>query len=206
MVTYELSRGGFRVVSVADVGDLDAAFLLVKVGGDPLSWGSCSGGGQRFPHGANAGTPWFFRHLHKRKEQAAVTDGPASASARLMASYEAEYDLDETQRAAVRLAGEHLDEAERLDAVVRKHGHMIAGSTGQLVLNPAITEARQQRAAAWNVLKNLLADDGGAAVDAASMGQADSGHAMRSPASIRASKAVRARWDRARAQAGGDAA
>lgn len=135
-----------------------------------------------------------------------MTDGPASASARLLASYEAEYDLDETQRSALRLAGEHLEEAERLDAVVRKHGPMIAGSTGQLVLNPAITEARQQRSAAWNVLKNLLADDGGAAVDAASMGQAESGHAMRSPASIRAANAVNTRWARARAASGGDAA
>lgn len=121
------------------------------------------------------------------------------ASERLLAQYEAEFDLDETQRAALALAGEHLDNAERLDAAVREHGTMIPGSAGQLVVNPAIAEARHQRAAAWNILRALTAEDAGAAVDAASMGQAAAGVAARSPASVRASEAARKRWDRARA-------
>ncbi|MEU3233175.1 hypothetical protein [Nocardiopsis alba] len=132
-----------------------------------------------------------------------MSDHP-TASARLVASYEAEYVLDETQRAALTLAGEHLDAAERLDAAVREHGVMVPGSAGQLVVNPAVSEARQQRAAAWAVLRSMLPADAG--TDAASMGQADSGHAARSAASIRASRAASVRWDRARAASGGDAA
>lgn len=131
-----------------------------------------------------------------------MSDHP-TASARLLTSYEAEYELDETQRAALALAGEHLDAAERLDEAVREHGVMVPGSAGQLVVNPAVAEARQQRAAAWVVLRAMLPADAG--TDAASLGQADSGHAMRSPASVRAARAATARWDRARA-AGGDAA
>ena len=133
-----------------------------------------------------------------------MPDEPAAAPAaseRLLAQYEAEFELDETQRAALALAGEHLDNAERLDEAVREHGTMIRGSAGQLVVNPAIAEARHQRAAAWNILRALTADDAGAAVDAASMGQAAAGIAARSPASVRASEAARKRWNRARARA-----
>ncbi|USY19527.1 hypothetical protein NE857_30535 [Nocardiopsis exhalans] len=124
-----------------------------------------------------------------------------AASMRLLTSYEAEYELDETQRAVLALAGEHLGAAERLDEAVREHGVMVPGSAGQLVVNPAVAEARQQRAAAWVVLRALLPADAG--TDAASLGQADSGHAMRSPASVRAARAATARWDRARAIGGG---
>ncbi|MGW9558131.1 hypothetical protein ACWGSK_26950 [Nocardiopsis sp. NPDC055551] len=129
-----------------------------------------------------------------------MSDEPASASARLVASYETEFELDETQRAALTLAGEHLDAAERLDAAVREHGVMVSGSAGQLVVNPAVSEARQQRAAAWAVLRSMLPTDAG--TDAASMGQADAGNAARSTASVKASRAATIRWDRARASGG----
>ncbi|MEY9215328.1 hypothetical protein NI17_015425 [Thermobifida halotolerans] len=129
----------------------------------------------------------------------------AAASKRLLAQYEAEFDLDETQRAALALAGEHLDNAERLDGAVREHGTMIRGSAGQLVVNPAVAEARHQRSAAWNILRALTAEDAGAVTDAASMGQASAGGAARSPASVRASEAARKRWERARALAAADA-
>lgn len=132
-----------------------------------------------------------------------MSDHP-TASGRLLVSYEAEFDLDETQRAALALAGEHLDAAERLDTAVREHGVMLPGSAGQLVVNPAVSEARQQRAAAWTVLRSMLPTDAG--TDADSMGQAESGHAARSAASLRASRAATARWDRARAASGRDAA
>lgn len=127
-----------------------------------------------------------------------------AASVRLIAAYEAEYDLDEAQRAALAVAGQHLDAAEQLDAAVREHGVMVKGSSGQLVANPAYAEARQQRIAAFAVLKTFMAADAGAAgVDAASLGQSDAGMAARSPASIKASKAAATRWGRARAISGG---
>src|SRR5699024_12795293 len=44
-----------------------------------------------------------------------------------------------------------LFRSDQLDAAVHVHGTMIPGSSGQLVVNPAIAEARQQRAAAWAI-------------------------------------------------------
>ncbi|MFB8770943.1 hypothetical protein VSQ78_24850 [Nocardiopsis alba] len=127
-----------------------------------------------------------------------------AASVRLIAAYEAEYELDEAQRAALAIAGEHLDTAERLDAAVREQGVTVSGSSGQTVAHPAIAEARQQRIAAFAVLKTFMSADAGAAgVDAASLGQSDEGVAARSPASVKASKAAATRWGRARAISGG---
>src|SRR5699024_7014363 len=90
-----------------------------------------------------------------------------------------------------------LFRSDQLDAAVHVHGTMIPGSSGQLVVNPAIAEARQQRAAAWAILKGLMPTESD--TDAASMGQADSGHAVRSVASQRAAHAASVRWERARA-------
>lgn len=120
-----------------------------------------------------------------------------SASSKLLSSFRAEFDLDESHVRALELAGEHLDAADQLDAAVHVHGTMIPGSSGQLVVNPAIAEARQQRAAAWAILKGLMPTESD--TDAASMGQADSGHAVRSVASQRAAHAASVRWERARA-------
>ncbi|GAA1081470.1 hypothetical protein GCM10009642_19350 [Nocardiopsis metallicus] len=120
-----------------------------------------------------------------------------TASAKLLSSFREEFDLDEAHIRALELAGEHLDTADRLDAAVAEHGVMVPGSAGQLVVNPAVSEARQQRAAAWAILRGLVPTEGSA--DAASMGQAESGHAVRSPASQRAAHAARTRWERARA-------
>lgn len=131
-----------------------------------------------------------------------MVEHSGASSERLLAAYEAEYELDGTQREALALAGHHLDTADRLDEAVREHGVMIPGSSGQLVVSPAVAEARHHRAAAWTVLRQFQSDDAGApGVDAASLGQSDAGQAARSPASIRASRAAQARWMRARSVA-----
>lgn len=135
---------------------------------------------------------------------AAKLAGEKTASQRLLAAYEADFELDDSQRAALAIAGEHLDTAERLDAAVREQGVTIAGSSGQTVAHPAIAEARQQRIAAFAIVKTFMsADEGAASADAASLGQSDAGMAVRSPASVKASRAASARWGRARAIAGG---
>ena len=108
-----------------------------------------------------------------------------------------------TSRNALAIAGEHLDMAERLDAAVREQGVTVSGSSGQTVAHPAIAEARQQRIAAFAVVKTFMSADASANADAASLGQSDAGMAARSPASIKASRAAATRWGRARAISGG---
>lgn len=68
--------------------------------------------------------------------------------------------------------------AERLDAVAQAAGFVSTGSTGQVVVHPAVTEARLARTAAASILARLVPHDA-------------------SPRAAGARKAARARWSRA---------
>lgn len=113
-------------------------------------------------------------------------------SEQLLETLSEAFELEAEHIAALTLAGQHLDTAAQLDAVVAAEGVMKTGGRYGPALHPAIAEARHQRAAAWAIIKAVIPDDSGS-VDAHSLGQAASG------AAHRASKAAQARWDRARA-------
>jgi hypothetical protein len=59
--------------------------------------------------------------------------------------------------AALEQAAELITAADTLEAAAREAGPLIPGSQGQMVLNPAISEARLARTAAAQILSRLTA-------------------------------------------------
>jgi hypothetical protein len=92
------------------------------------------------------------------------------------------WELDEREVEMLDLAARQADDLERLETAISEAGAMVAGSTGQPVVNPAIPEARQARIAISRLLGALQLPD---AEDS-----------PRSAASERARKAARVRWER----------
>lgn len=76
---------------------------------------------------------------------------------------------------------------DELGAAVVEHGVMVRGSTGQLVVNPAIAEQRQQQLALSRLLKQLGLDE---AVEGGAVPSARRSEAARA--------AAQARWNRPR--------
>lgn len=74
-----------------------------------------------------------------------------------------------------------LDDLDRLSAAIAKNGAMVAGSAGQPVVNPALTEARGQRAILHRLVSALALPD-------------DDGHAVPTATHTRAATAAAARW------------
>ncbi|MFD4952161.1 hypothetical protein [Streptomyces sp. NPDC058451] len=119
------------------------------------------------------------------------------------ASFEEEYELEPPHRALLAIADALMAEAAECDTQVQQDGRMIPGSTGQKVEHPAVRTAIVAREKAARIYRDLFPDDGPAGnVDSYSLGQADSGQAHRSAASLRAAKAAETRWNRARAAGG----
>ncbi|MGW5969756.1 hypothetical protein [Streptomyces sp. NPDC055186] len=117
--------------------------------------------------------------------------------------FENEYDLEPPHRALLAIADALMVEAAECDAQVQRDGRMVPGSTGQMVEHPAVRTGILAREKAARIFRDLFPDDGPAGnVDAYSMGQANSGQAHRSAASIRAARAAETRWNRARAAGG----
>ncbi len=74
-----------------------------------------------------------------------------------------------------------LDNLDALAAAIAENGTMVAGSQGQMVVNPALTEVRGQRALLHRLLAALgLKDEDGQQVPTAQ--------------TLRASRAGQARW------------
>lgn len=92
-----------------------------------------------------------------------------------------EFDLSDAEREILAEACRTLDDLDRLAASIAADGAMTTGSQGQPVVNPALTEARGQRA----ILHRLLA--------ALQLPDADD-KPMRAAASTRGRTAARARW------------
>jgi hypothetical protein len=74
-----------------------------------------------------------------------------------------------------------LDNLDRLDAAISRDGVTVAGSAGQTVVHPAVTEARGQRALLHRLVAALaLPDEDGATVPTAG--------------TLRAKRAASVRW------------
>lgn len=71
-------------------------------------------------------------------------------------------DLAGAEYAALEQAAALISCADLLDAAARESGPLIGGSTGQLVTNPALVEARQARTAAATILARLTRPSAGA--------------------------------------------
>ncbi len=77
---------------------------------------------------------------------------------------------------------------EQLENAVNEHGVMVPGSTGQLVVNPAVLEQRQQQATLARIMTLLNIDL-----------HPDAGVASVSLISQQARRAAEARWSRSKA-------
>jgi hypothetical protein len=75
------------------------------------------------------------------------------------------YKLDEREEALLSLAAHQADDVERLEADIAERGTTVTGSTGQAVLNPSISEARQGRLALTKILAGITLPDGAAHAD-----------------------------------------
>jgi hypothetical protein len=93
------------------------------------------------------------------------------------------WELDHREKALLDLAGRQADDLDRLERAIKKEGATSTGSMGQLVVNPAILEARQARLAISRLVGLIELP-----------GLADQG--SDSAASIRARKAAGSRWAR----------
>ena len=71
-------------------------------------------------------------------------------------------ELSGAEYAALEQAVELMSVADLLDTAARESGRLIAGSTGQLVTNPALVEARQARTTAATSLARLASPSAGA--------------------------------------------
>ncbi|MBA2531142.1 MAG: terminase [Nocardioidaceae bacterium] len=78
-----------------------------------------------------------------------------------------------------------LDECEALHAVVDEQGRTVAGSRGQVVAHPALSELRQTRLMLGRLLAQLELPD-------------EDGDALRSPLQARGRRAATSRWGGAR--------
>lgn len=76
-----------------------------------------------------------------------------------------------------------LDLADALRAVVADQGVTALGSTGQIVVHPAVTELRQLRLSIGRLVAQLAIPD-------------DEDETVDSPATVRARGAAKARWER----------
>lgn len=87
--------------------------------------------------------------------------------------------LSGAEYAALEQAVELIAVADLLDAAARESGPLVLGSTGQLVTNPALVEARQARTGAATILARLASPTAGAKTN-----------------SQRGREAARARWSK----------
>lgn len=92
-----------------------------------------------------------------------------------------EFELSNAELNLLEEACRTLDDLDRLQAVVEELGTVVTGSTGQPVINAALTEARGQRV----ILHRLIA--------ALQLPAAD-GKPVPAASSARGSTAARARW------------
>ncbi|MBE4716763.1 P27 family phage terminase small subunit [Pseudarthrobacter sp. AB1] len=94
------------------------------------------------------------------------------------------FELDSAELEVLKEACRTLDEIDALKAAADEHGPMVKGSTGQLVVNPALLEVRQARAAFERMVKALA------------LPSEDDEHQTAAERSISedASKAAQARW------------
>ncbi|GGB19511.1 hypothetical protein GCM10011492_06690 [Flexivirga endophytica] len=91
------------------------------------------------------------------------------------------YELTDSEQALLLEVCRCLDNLDQLAAAIETHGAMVAGAAGQPVVNPALTEARGQRAILHRLIAALALPD----VD---------GDAVPTGHSLRGAAANQARW------------
>lgn len=94
------------------------------------------------------------------------------------------YELSDAEERLLDQAAATLDVVALLEARVAEDGPMVAGSQGQPVLHPAVSEARQQRLAFGRLVGQLNLPD------------AEDGEGVWTPEQVRARRAAQARWRR----------
>ncbi|WP_423184305.1 P27 family phage terminase small subunit [Arthrobacter sp. NyZ413] len=97
-----------------------------------------------------------------------------------------EIELDPAELEVLKEACKTLDEIDALKAAADELGPMIKGSTGQMVVNPALLEIRQARAAFERMVKAM----------ALPSEEEDNRPASEGAISADARKAAQARWSR----------
>ena len=92
-----------------------------------------------------------------------------------------DFDLTDAELELLAEACRTLDNLDNLAAMVAEHGAAVAGSQGQVIVNPAIGEARAQRLALHRLLAALQLPD-------------DDAEPVPTSTTLRARTAARARW------------
>jgi P27 family predicted phage terminase small subunit len=79
------------------------------------------------------------------KAPAGLRKAGAALWARVLADVHADWELDSSDLHGLEQAARAVDRAQELGEVIDRDGLMIAGSTGQERLHPAVAEQRMQR-------------------------------------------------------------
>lgn len=95
----------------------------------------------------------------------------------------AAFDLSDAELEILAEACRTLDDLDRLAGMVTEHGATVTGSQGQVVVNPALTEARGQRAILHRLVAALQLPD-------------EEGEPIPTAHSTRGRTAAQARWSR----------
>lgn len=101
------------------------------------------------------------------------------------AGLSAAFELDERETALLAMAGRQADDVAELEAILKRDGLSVTGSTGQPRLHPAVAELRQGRLALARLLGGLELPN--------------AEEVPTSAASQRGRKAAEARWEQRRA-------
>ena len=97
------------------------------------------------------------------------------------------YELERHELASLELACRQADLCTDLEALIAEDGLVVIGSSGQRRLNGAVSELRQSRLALAKLVSELSLPT-------------EDALAAPSPATLRARKAARARWDEVQAR------
>ncbi len=122
----------------------------------------------------------FGRHMSADRLPRAPA-GLSSRGQRFWRDTLAEFDLTDAELAILTEACRTLDDLDRLAGAVAAHGVMVKGSAGQDVINPALTEARGQRAVLHRLLAALALPD-------------PDGKTVPTTTSLNARRAAQSRW------------
>ena len=95
------------------------------------------------------------------------------------------FDFSDSEQQLLLEACRCVDQLETLERVLREQGTLVEGSKGQLVLNPAISETRQQRLVLHRLLAALRLED-----------EEGNDEGVASARSISAQTAANVRWNR----------
>ena len=94
--------------------------------------------------------------------------GLATRGKRYWSAVMGAFDLTDSELEVLLEVCRTLDSLDALDAAVAERGAMVPGSAGQPVVNPALTEARGQRALLHRLMAALaLPDEDGASIPTA---------------------------------------